>query len=165
MMRCAVSSELYGLSRSPVKATALSRHFGVCEWDQATSDYVGYGKQDAWLLISSGRRDIQRQEFLIELRRSAPPRCTITVYLPPSANPRTLYLRQNYHPTHWNTGEKKSQSAVLIIDLGCRQRRTRLLSSSAPRHITFLEPIRLCSENQLPSHMKGQMRRPIERPT
>jgi len=56
---------------------------------------------------------------------------------------------------------KKSQSAVLFIDLGCRLRRTRPLFSSAPRHIAFLERIRLYSENQLPSHMKGQLRRTI----
>jgi len=116
MHRCSVSSELYGLSRDPGRATALSRHFCVCGWVQATPDYVGYGTQDAWLLISL---------------------------------------------THWNTEEEKSQSAVLFIDLGCRLRRTRPLPSSAPRHIAFLEPIRLYSENQLPSHMKGQLRRTI----
>ena len=74
MHRCAVSSELPGLSRSPRRATALSRHFGVCGWDRATSDYVGYGTLVAWLLISSGRRAARHTAPKISHRTS--PKCS-----------------------------------------------------------------------------------------
>lgn len=93
-------------------------------------------------------------------------KCSPTVY----DNRRPSALSQSKNSVSWSESSSESLEhrrrksiAVLIIDLGCRQRRTHPLSSSAPRHIGFLEPIRLCSKNLLP-YMKGQLYRTFAQP-